>query len=231
MSDKSTAHLSEADRSIASLVDAATGAIAHPTYTVKELGELAKHAMQGQLKAGLVSACERLAKKGRVNPSFLNTPHGIATFQEVLRALDLDDTDFARFEAVKNIFLNDALSDDDKSEILTVRLIKLAASLTGSEILIIKTLAENPELNEARQYINTNWEADVAKATGHKHAALITDEIAHLTKLGLIEKTKLVLELDNYNPSPALSSLGKDLYAYTKDPEADTPTNHQTPSA
>jgi hypothetical protein len=226
MNDKFLSKPTEADRSISTVIDAVSGGLSNPQELVKEVGSVIKHALQGQFMAGLFETWQRLAEKGRVDPDFLNTPHGMATFREILRALELDDTDTARFEAVRNIFLNDALSDDDRNELLVVRMMKIASTLSGSEILIIKTLAEHKELNGAyisdlTGYDESSWSQDLAFATGLRHRDLINQDVASLLEKKLLTQPKasmIISPSGNNTHAPSLSSLGEELYDYIRTP-------------
>ena len=228
MTNKSLPEPSDADRSISTVIDAVSGGLSNPQNLVKEVASVIKHGLQGQFMKGLFDTWERLAKKGRVNPEFLNTPHGMATFREILRALELDDTDTARFEAVRNIFLNDALSDDDRNELLVIRMLRIASSLSGSEILIIKTMAENEDLNGI--YLSdltaigdvSDWSQRLANSTGLKHRDLVDQDVLSLQEKKLLTQTtesqfiSAPGRMDRRSPS--LSSLGRELYDYIRTP-------------
>lgn len=202
------------------VIDAVSGGLSNPQNLIKEIGSVIKRTLQGQFTKGFFETWDRLSKEGRVTPDYLNTPHGLATFREMMRALELDDTDQARFEAVQNIFLNDALSNDDRNEIIVIRLLKIASTLNGGEILIIKALAENKSLNSPSPR-NRDWEDEVAIATGLKHRAFIDQDVTSLQAKKLItERSKSLLSLPDKPTfdSPKISTLGIELYDYIKSP-------------
>lgn len=241
MTDKQVKKPTDADRSIGTLVNAATGALSHPTLAIKEIGAVIQHTLQGRFTEGLFASWNRLADAGRVTPDYLNTPHGLATFREVLRALELNDTDEARFEAVRNIFLNDALSDEDRNELLVIRILKITSTLNGSEILIVKTLAENESLNavslsDLDGFSDKRWQQDLAEATGLRHGELIEQDIKSLMEKKIIspgrEHSLFSVTGGKSVKSPSLSGLGREIYDYIREPIYDNePIDLGTPPA
>ena len=227
MTDKTISKQSDADRSISTVIDAISGGLSNPQNLIKEVGSVIKYSLQGQFMTGLFETWQRLAAEGRVEPDFLNTPHGMATFREILHTLELDDTDTARFEAVKNIFLNDALSENERNELLVIRMLKIASSLNGSEILIIKTLAKNDSINgkyfsDLADIANSTWSQELADATGLKHRELINQDVSSLIKKNMLLPGKdsplFSTKGGNRKQSPLLSSLGRELYGYMRTP-------------
>ena len=195
---------------------AITGIVAKPQENiVKAVSHVVQSGIQGKFLLGFHESWQFLVDEGRVNADYLNTTRGLATFREVIRALEIDDVDEARFKAVRNIFINDALSNADRNEVLTIRLMKTAATLTGGQILILKAMAEDPSAGMITSLINDNWETEIAKSTGLKHRVLIQEDI-----IGLKEK-HLITAHDSPSTPPRLTSLGHELCAYIQDPDLD----------
>lgn len=217
--DKSLKHKTDADRSISTLIDAISGGISNPKHLVKEVGSMIKASLQGQFMEGFLDSWTRLAEKGRVTPDYINTPHGLANFREILKVLELDDTDQARFEAVQNIFLNDAISIDDNNEVLVIRLLKIASILNAGEILILKVMSEDATLSSDRN-LNDTWEDKLAMATGLKHRELIEQDVLSLKSKKLISGEGKVIATDEGvgAQAPRLSTLGQELCGYIKNP-------------
>ena len=206
---------SDIERQLTTVTAAITGLMAKPQEnTVKAVGHIVQSGLQGKFLLGFHQSLQFLVDEGRVSPDYLNTIHGLATFREVVRALELDDVDEARFEAVRNIFINDALSDADRNEVLEIRLMKTAATLTGGQILILKVLFEDSDSRTILSLINDNWESELAESTGLKHRALIKEDVAGLKERHLLSDT------GNPTNPPALTSLGRELCQYIQDPNS-----------
>jgi len=202
---------SSLERQLSSVTAVITGALAKPQENiVKAMGAVVQRGLQHNLMQGFREAWQHLEREGRVKPDYLNTFHGAAHLQEVLRALELNDTDQARFEAVQNIFLNGALSDKDKNEILITRLLKKAALLTAGEILMLKSVYES---GIDRHLISKDtWQEAIAESTGLKHLDLINEDTATLQDKSLLTKPASALH------APKLTSLARELCEYMKNP-------------
>jgi hypothetical protein len=215
MSEANDANPSEIERQLSSVTAVITGTLAKPQENiVKAMGTIVQRGLQRKLIQGFSEAWEHLEKEGRVRPDYLNTFHGAANFQEVLRALELDDTDKARFEAVQNIFLHGALLDDDKNVVLIVRLMKAAVQLSGGEILILRAMYEDKAFYN-NPISRQTWEEDIARSTGLKHIELVQGDIARLQDQHLIAISETAR---GSGESPGLTGLGIELCKYMESP-------------
>lgn len=219
MTNKPSKQVSDADRSVSTVIDAFSGGLANPQELIKSVGEVVQQTIQGEFMVGLFNAWNHLAKLGRVQPDYLTTPHGLANMREVLKAIELDDTDEARFEAVRNIFMNDAINDDPKNDVVVTRMLKIAANLSGGEILIMKVMHNDYKLNSSGNDID-GWEKNLAKATGLLHQDLVREDIEKLQRKNLL--TSDIEQTSGYAPmfkrTATLTGLGHGLCKYMEDP-------------
>lgn len=130
---------SELERQLTNTVQGVTGLLKKPVEnTVSALSMVIQNGLQHRLLNGFKDAWDFLVKEGQVNPDYLNTVHGMATFRELLKALESEEIDEKRFEAVQTIFLKAARKEpSDKEAILIIQLMKIANTLSTGEILLL----------------------------------------------------------------------------------------------
>ncbi len=165
------------DEAPALLAELATGYLQVGTKgLVVSLGKIAQASFTGHTLEQLRIEFRALRDAGKMSGNFEKRKYARKTWVDFLRIIDEETPDPDRLEALKSIFYAmNRMDISDKDEILAYELWSITKRLDSGDILLLKTLQEQPHRLSGMQY--SQW----------------LEQLGSLSGLGIIEAVQLHL--------------------------------------
>ena len=159
---------------------------------LQNIGLLAQQIRGYGLFKGLAAELQTLIEAGTIKSDYLETPQYLDCLQEILKFLDEDIPDEARFNALKAIFLVAASEQaSSRDEVLPHQYMRLCKKLSSGAVLVMLTeyrviTSNKPEGSFPRSLKAKAWQDNIAKEAGLKHAEMVALFDQDLVKINIL---------------------------------------------
>lgn len=199
---------------------AAAIGVENPANLIRSGGRLLQALASGTFKKQLFDEVQEARKSGKIADENLDSPYGRSVFVELLRAIDEENLDRIKFEALKSIFFKTILrGTDEYKQMLAYQYFQVCKKLTSLDVLVLKTAFEIYGESDSNQRIPgiQEWEVQIAQKIGIPRD-LVTQSRLKNSGAGQNYET-LIFEGDMGPNRHGLTELGIALGEYIKEAE------------
>lgn len=192
--------------------------VGKPSNLVLSGGRLVQSLFKGDFYQQLFEEVQKYRKEGKIPDENLESIYGRSIFVELMKTIDEESLDDAKFRALKAIFFNSvAKGTDEHSRLLAYQYFQVCKKLSSIEILVLKTafsIYEEPGSSQRFGGV-TEWETAIAEKMGVPRE-LVTQ--ARLENSGLAENLKtMIFDVNENKNRHGLTQLGVEIGKFLKE--------------
>jgi hypothetical protein len=157
------------------IIQAATAIAKKPLENgLQALSHTVQEAIAGRFIDGFIESWSSLVDEGKIKPEYLSSSSGVQGMRMIVDAANSQDVDEIKFTAVKNIFLNAAMmNEDDRNDVRVRKLMQLAVSMSPDQILVL--VSTDKYVKTAPNEDEIAWRDFVGKDTGLVHGVWVRE--------------------------------------------------------
>lgn len=193
-------------------------AVDKPASLILSGGRLTQALFKGKLYCQLYSEIHKYRGKGKITDKNLNSKYGKTIFIEIMRAIDEENLDEKKFEALKSIFIKSVCKGtDEHSQMLAYQYFQVCKRLSSLDILVLKTafdIYKEPKSREIHGGIE-QWEKEITKRLGFPRE-LITE--SRLKNSGISQDSHtMIFDPNQIGNTHGLTALGVKIGEFIKE--------------
>lgn len=200
------------------ITGASATAVGKPSDLVLSGGRLIQSLFKGDFYRQLFEEVQIYRKEGKIPDENLESVYGRSIFVELMKVIDEEGLDEAKFKALKTIFINSvAEGSDEHSRLLGYQYFQVCKKLSSIEVLVLKTafsIYEEPGSNQRFGGI-TEWEVAIAEQMRIPRE-LVTQTRLENSGAGQNPKT-MIFDVNENKSRHGLTQLGVEIGKFLKE--------------